>query len=225
MPKLSFFRGKMAAVLNDDYYNVKALPATDDELVEDTAYIVGSSVLPFKGKVESLSAMKDYGLYILDNKLTAHRPDPNKDDTYSTDRIIALDISKVLDKVKAEGFLSNEDVERINSASDFKGFDIRPDDDFLSILVKTVINMKKIDPKVYASRLPKKHKMSNMIKSLKGGTDMSMHYFMTWKELLEIDFDIMFRDSVDSTLPLNHTLYIDSEENEVRLDVDSVGKN
>lgn len=202
----------MAIVIEGDYYNVIRLPDSNEDLEKDVAYIVGNYVLPFYGEVKYPKDMKNVGLYILDGKLVGCRPTENNTD-YSTDNIIVLDISKVLDKVQAEGFLSPEDIERINMASDFKGFEIYPNDDFLTVIVKTVINMKKVNPKVYASRLPKAHKMSNMIKSLIGGTDMSMKYFSTWKELLEIDFDMVFYDSDDSTLPIDSDILINSIEN------------
>lgn len=209
--KLSFVKGKMGAVIKGDYYNVKALPESNDELEIDVAYIVGNHVLPFRGNSVDINDEKEHGLYIVDDKLLARAP--TEDSDYSTDNIMVLDISKVIDKVQAEGFLSPEEIERINMASEFKSYPINPDDDFLKVLVKTVINLKKINPKVYAARLPKKHKMSNMINALTGDTMMSMKYFSAWKELLEIDFDITVRDSYDSTLPIETTIYLDSADN------------
>lgn len=209
--KLSFVKGKMGVVIKGDYYNVKRLPESNDELEVDVAYVVGNNVLPFMGNSVDINDEKDYGLFMVDGVLLARVP---TDTDYSTDNIIVLDISKVIDKVQAEGFLSPEEIERINMASEFKSYPISPDDDFLKVLVKTVINLKKINPKVYASRLPKKHKMSNMINALTGDTMMSMRYFLAWKELLEIDFDITVRDSYDSTLPIDSTIYLDSADNE-----------
>lgn len=222
MIDLELVKGKMGVEIRGEYYNVHPLPYDAGLMVVDEAYIDADLVMPYYGKVED-KVFKP-GFYTRDDgvgavQLVAKYPEKDERDHYSIDRVIAFEIDKLVEKIKSEDFMTPEEIERINLNSEFRKFDINPDDDFLKVIIKTIINTKKVNLKIYANRLPERHSLGNMISSLSGKTKMSVTYFQIWSELLGFEYKLsIFDDGDDPIAPLKNDIYFDSRDGEVRVD-------
>lgn len=227
METVEFVNGKMAVELEGDFYHAHTLPLDISSMEEEEAYIFGDLILPYRGTITPPKNMNDMttreiedyeyvnmsapGFYKVTNPdganvLLMQKPKHDNYDEYSADKVIVLDIDKLVDRISSDDFLSPEAIEQLNMSSDYREFVINPDDDFLKILVKTVINAKKINLKIFGSRLPKRHNLANMINSLDSTTKMSVKYFMIWKELLEFEFEINVTDDSLSVVPMHKTV-------------------
>lgn len=222
MIDLEFVKGKMGVEIKGEYYNVHPLPYDAGLMVVDEAYINLDLVMPYYGDAEA--GMTKPGFYSreCDNgrlQLVIKEPNESEIEHYLSSKVITFEIDRLLEKIKSEDFMSPEEIERINMNSEFRKFDINPDDDFLKVIVKTVINTKKVNLKIYANRLAERHSLGNMISSLSGKTKMSVNYFQIWSELLGFDYKLTISDAGDDPIaPLKDDIYYDSIEGEVKVD-------
>lgn len=219
MLDLELVRGKMGVEIKGDYYNAHPLPFDANIMFKDEAYISGDIVMPYYGEVEKINEKKPGYYGIRDNdvlKILTVIPEPEEKKDYSIDKIINFELEKLLENINEEDFLSPEEIEMINMSSDFRLFEINDDDDFLKKIVKTIINSKKVNLKIYANRLPERHHLGNMISSLSGKTKMSVAYFKIWSEILGFDFKIAVSDNgSDTIVPLKHDVNYDSVSNDI----------
>lgn len=214
-----FVKGKMGVEIKGEYYNVFPLPYNNELMEPEEAYITDDLVLPYHGVVESINE-KVPGYYgVKDGEKTVLvivLPDGDEAEKYSVDKVINFDIETILDNIKEEDLLTPEEVEMINMSSDYRIFEIKDDDDFLKKIVKTIINEKKVNLKVYASRLPERHQLGNMITSLSGKTKMSVAYFKLWSEMLGFDFTInAFDNGTDRLVPMTKEVHYNSITNDL----------
>lgn len=220
MINLELVKGKMGVEIKGEYYNVHPLPYDVRSMIVDEAYINLGLVMPYYGNTDG--KITKPGFYSREDnngniQLIIKEPEEDDLENYSTDKIITFEIDKLIEKINTESFMTPEEIERINMNSEFRKFDINPEDDFLKVIVKTIINTKKVNLKIYANRLPEKHTLGNMISSLSGKTKMSVNYFQVWSEMLGFDFNMTVRDSGDDPLaPLKNDIYYDSVEGEVK---------
>lgn len=219
MIDVKIIKGKMGVEIKGEFFNVYPLPYDAEYMMEEDAYITGDIVMPYFGVVDKINAMKPgfYGIQDGEHvKIITVLPEGKDKENYSIDKVISFDLSNIVDVINTEGFISPEEIELINMSSDFKKFDIQPEDDFLKKIVKSVINTKKVNLKIYANRLPERHHLGNMISSLSNKTKMSVAYFKIWSEILGFDFDIVVRDNgEDSIAPLKKEVNYSSVTNEV----------
>lgn len=220
MVNIELVKGKMGVELRGDYYNAHPLPYDPHTMIKDEAYISGDIVMPYMGVVESIDYHKPgfYGYKEEDGRIKIITVLPEKEDekNYSTNKIINFELDKILERINEDDFISPEEVERINMNSDFRHFDILPEDDFLKKIVKSVINTKKVNLKIYANRLPERHHLGNMISSLSNKTKMSVTYFNLWSEILGFDFDIIAKDNgTDNIVPLDKDIVYSNVTNDI----------
>lgn len=71
---------------------------------------------------------------------------------------------------------------------------IKEDDDFLKIIVKTIILAKGVNINRLNCKFDKKYKLSNLKAALEGKTKMSVVNFKEWTEILGVDFEIIITD-------------------------------
>ncbi len=222
MIDLELVKGKMGVEIKGEYYNVHPLPYDVKLMVVDEAYINLDLVMPYYGNTDG--ELNKPGFYSREDdngNLQLIIKEPEQDDlkNYSIDKIITFEIDKLVEKISSEHFMTPDEIERINMNSEFRKFDINPEDDFLKVIVKTVINTKKVNLKIYANRLAERHSLGNMISSLSGKTKMSVNYFQIWSELLGFDYKLTISDSGDDPIaPLKNEIYYDSTEGEVKVD-------
>lgn len=219
MTNIEFVKGKLGVEIKGDYYNAHPLPYDVGLMIVDEAYMVGNIVMPFYGNTEGV--MRRPGFYSVNDsdgeiQLVINEPNNSERKYYNADNIVALELDKLIERINSEDFMSPEEVERINMNSEFRVFEINPDDDFLKVIVKTIINTKKVNLKIYTDRLPERHSLGNMISSLSGKTKMSVSYFQIWRELLGFDFNLTVIDSgIDTIAPLKEDIVYDGTSGEI----------
>ena len=222
MIELELVNGKMGVEIKGEYYNVLPLPFDANKMVVDEAYINLDLVMPYYGNTDG--TLPKPGFYTREDEegnlqLLIKEPEDKERDDYSVEKIISFDIDQLVEKIQNGNFMSPEEIERINLNSEFRTFEISPKDDFLKVIVKTVINTKKVNLKIYADRLHARHSLGNMISSLSGSTKMSTSYFQVWAELLGFDFKLDIFDTGEDTIaPLKNKIYYDSREGEIKVE-------
>lgn len=219
MTNIEFVKGKLGVEIKGEYYDAHPLPYDVGLMVVEEAYISDGLVMPFFGNTKGV--MRKPGFYSVEDedgncRLVIKEPMEDEVKYYNSENVISLELDKLIERINNENFMSPEEIERINMNSEFRTFDIEDDDDFLTVIVKTIINTKKVNLKIYADRLHKRHSLGNMISSLSGKTKMSVSYFKIWSELLGFDFELTISDSgVDNIAPLKENLHYDSTVGDV----------
>ena len=109
---------------------------------------------------------------------------------------------------KVDPSLKRKIMREITQSSDIYLPEFDKNDDFLKYLVKMILHEKKIDIKQFKHKFTKSHGITNIKAALetkstadgKKGT-LTVNNLLRWMELLDMDIEVIFRDSEDSDLP------------------------
>lgn len=115
-------------------------------------------------------------------------------------------IIKQAEKIDAR--LKRKILREINQSSDIYLPEMDPNDDFLKHLIKVILHDKKIDIKQFKNKFTKSHSITNLkaaleTKSTPDGKkgSLTIANMLKWMELLDMDIEVIFKDSEDSELP------------------------
>lgn len=115
-------------------------------------------------------------------------------------------IIKQAEKIDAR--LKRKILREINQSSDIYLPEMDPNDDFLKHLIKVILHDKKIDIKQFKNKFTKSHSITNLkaaleTKSTPDGKkgSLTIANMLKWMELLDMDIEVIFRDSEESELP------------------------
>lgn len=109
---------------------------------------------------------------------------------------------------KIDPKLKRQILRQINASSDTYIPELDPNDDFLKHLVKLILHEKKIDIKQFKHKFPKSHGITNIKAALETKTSpdgkkgsLTVNNLLKWMEILDMDIEVIFRDSENSELP------------------------
>lgn len=133
-------------------------------------------------------------------------------------RLISLDYESLKNKSDANKVYYNEkEQDDIDNASAVYRPVIKIDDDFLKMIVKSVILAKSTNINRYKHATEKTYSVANMRAALRGDTKMSVTYFIIWAELLGFDYTITVMDNgTDPNDPLYTPLVYRSWKNNIK---------
>lgn len=144
-------------------------------------------------------------------------PDPDIADYFKEEHMVDLSMKLIVDTTSEDEELYNEQaINDMNAAAAVFVPNIKDDDDFLKKIIKQAIIDKHIDISRLKYRMTEKYSLPNMKAALQTKTKMSVLYFLSWCELLGLDFTIMVEDNgTDPQDPLKKNLYYLSRKDQV----------
>lgn len=185
--------------------------------VDGRAYIIGHYVYVCRGPLSEAPSIKQIGLYTDGDKYELIHPRNDREkEKYSSSSIkeINLNIESMMKEIITDmsNFIDNDDVEILNSNKEVSEFQVHENDDFLKKVIKQAITSKEINLKNYATKLPNKHDLGNMISILTKDTKMSVVNFKRFTEMLGLRWELTLEDDgTDRLAPLKEKIEIDSE--------------
>lgn len=115
--------------------------------------------------------------------------------------------------------LKRKILREINQSSDIYLPEMDINDDFLKHLVKLVLHEKKVDIKQFKHKFSKSHSITNLKAALETKTtpdgkkgQMTLNNFQKWAELLDMDVEVIIKDTEDSELPCGKIFKYDSQD-------------
>lgn len=187
------------------------------KLKKDTGYIIDDVVYIYRGKLSKAGKHPKPGIYkddLGDYKFID--PSPTEiERQYSVDHIVEVDEESILDMVTSnpDNFLQQEDIELINNNRELYIPTITEEDDFLKYIVKKTIIEKEINISDYKSRFPSEYALNNMKSGLKRTTRMTVPNFISWCEILGVNWEITISDNgTDNIAPLKKPITLRSDE-------------
>lgn len=159
-------------------------------------------------------------------EVTFSHSEPQEDVLENFDVYHIKDISlvSIIENTQDNEVLYDEkEINDMNAAASIYVPTISETDDFLKKVVKWAIIQKGIDINRLKGKIPEKYQLLNMKAALQGSTKMSVLYFMSWMNLLGLDFNITISDSGEDTLnPLKDPLIYQSDRDNVSMLRDGV---
>lgn len=144
-------------------------------------------------------------------------PDEELAKYFREEHLVDLSMKLIVDNTSEDEELYNEQaINDMNAAAAIFVPNIKDEDDFLKKLIKNAIIEKHIDISRLKYRMTEKYSLPNMKAALQSKTKMSVLYFLSWCELLGLDFTIMVEDNgTDPQDPLKERLYYVSRKDQV----------
>lgn len=144
-------------------------------------------------------------------------PLPETLDEFSGGNLVDASLLTIVNNTKEGEELYNEQaINDMNSAAAIYVPIINDNDDFLKKVIKNVIIEKNIDISRLKYKMGAKYGLPNMKAALQNKTKMSVNYFLSWAELLGIDFTIAIEDNGTDTIdPLKEPLFYVSSKDQV----------
>lgn len=145
-------------------------------------------------------------------------PDEEVFKTWNIVNAIDMDLETIKSSTKEDTKLYNEqEVNDMNASSAKYVPIVMGSDDFLKKLVKHLILQKDINISRLKYKMSAKYSLPNMTSALGNSTKMSVTYFLTWAELLGVDFEIRVKDNgTDPINPLKEPIIYDSYHDSVK---------
>lgn len=144
-------------------------------------------------------------------------PEESTMNQFSSDKLVDLSMGVIVNNTKEGEELYNEQaINDMNAGAAVFVPIIQQSDDFLKKIIKTAIIDKGIDISRLKYKMDEKYILPNMKAALNNSTKMSVVYFLTWCELLGLDFTIAVEDNgTDTVDPLKKPIYYVSRKDEV----------
>ena len=135
---------------------------------------------------------------------------------YTVDRMFSCSIDDVKkETIPGKQLYDEKALAAMNAATEVFRPTINKDDDFLKKIIKTAILTKNINIKIFEPAMPKRYALTNLKTALNGPTKMTVTNFMTWCDLLHLDFDICTYDRDSDLYPMDRTIVYSSGTNEL----------
>lgn len=210
------FGGKAILTVDDEYLEVNIFHE-NEKLKKGLGYVKDGYVYVYQGKVDKFNKkelnagiyMDRYGKYVVIDH------EESVKDKYHVDNVTDFDVKRIFDEIekKEEQFIDHEDIEIINSNSEFYKPTMNEDDDFLKAIVKKIIVAKRINLSNYKSKFTNPYTLNNLKSSLNKKTKMSVLNFKIWCEILGVNWTMIIEDNgEDKITPLVEPLDISSNE-------------
>jgi hypothetical protein len=219
--EIKVFMGRLILPINDEFHEVE-LFSKKKKLKKGFGYIKGHYVYIFRGKLEKYE--KDNllpGIYLnKEDEYIFIEPKKENKNIYHIDNIMELNLDKIFEDIEnnKNEFIQEEDIETINNNSGTFKPTIKDSDDFLKLIIKQAIIIKQPNIKKYKNKFSVQHAFNNLKSSLEGTTKMSVDKFLSWTELLGLDWTVIIEDNgKDKNNPLKEPIIISSKGNN-RLD-------
>lgn len=153
-------------------------------------------------------------------KCLAKTKDFFKESNLSSDTVESI----VSDTVEGEQLYNQEMLDDLNAGGDIWIPEIEKTDDFLKLIVKTILIDNNINLNSRKHLMPKSFQISNLKAGIKGKTKTSPTTFNILSELLGFEFDITIRSREGSKFPpLKHEYKYTSYNNKVEV-IESTNK-
>lgn len=202
---------------DENIYSVKPFDY-NAELTKNTGYLKDGYVYIYRGDISKQKRFKS-GLFTdkKGNKLFAMSEDEKE--KYAFENVKDDSIHSIVEQAKKiNPKIKRKIMKEINKSSDIYVPELDENDDFLKHLVKLMLLEKKISLKDYKDKFKKSHDITNIKASLDTKTSsdgkrgsLTINNLLKWLEILEMDIEVIFKDSRTSEDPCFKIFKYDAE--------------
>lgn len=178
----------MVIEINEEY--VEVFDPDEYEFKKEFGYLHEGYVYIYKGKVKKHEVLEPGCVYIDENKQpvwVAHSEDMLE--LYSEERCIPLSNDHIYEELLDKSKFKEVDPVLLESADDYFAPKICEGDDILKIIIKKVLEEKKVSIKATKNEI-NSYDITNMKSALVKPNKMSFRYFIKWCETLGIKCNI-----------------------------------
>ena len=206
---MNYLFGNSVLAIEGDENIYSVVPFTYDvELVKNTGYLKDGYVYIYRGDVSRQKKYKS-GLFNDKKGNIIFAMSEDEKEKYSFVNVKDDSIHSILEQAKkVNPKLKKKIMKEINKSSDVYVPELDENDDFLKHLVKLILQEKKIDLKAHKDKFKKTHDLTNIKASLETKTSpdgkrgsLTMNNLLKWLEILEMDIEVIFKDSENSEDP------------------------
>lgn len=218
--------GELSSIENIIGSNIDDMSNDYEHLIPNKGYVMDDYVYVYTdskqhksiGDVPILTISKSGDTYTVTRKPSKI----NSMEVFSVKNLTPMDAKAISDSlVEGEKLYDERELNDMNMASSVFVPEINETDDFLKKVIKQTIINKHIDISRLKSHLTKSYGLSNMKQALVLSTRMSTNVFVSWAELLGIDFTVTVKDNGRDTItPLKHPLTYTSYSDKVIEDLE-----
>lgn len=205
----NYLYGNCVISIEGDENIYSVLPySTRAELVKNTGYLKDGLVYIYRGDISKKKKFTN-GLFTdkKGNRMFAMGEDDKNHFTF--ENIQDDSIHSIVEQTKRiNPKLKKKIMKEINKSSDIYSPEIDENDDFLKHLIKQIVLEKKIDLKDHRDKFKRVHDSSNLKASLEAKTSpdgkrgtLTINNLMKWMEVLDMDIEVIFKDSPTSEDP------------------------
>jgi hypothetical protein len=178
------------------------------KLEKNTGYLRDGYVYIYRGDISRQKKFKN-GIFTDKKGKVYFALDPDESNKYSFDNIKDDSIQSIIKQAeKVDPKLKRKIMKQITQSSDIYLQEMDPNDDFMKHLIKLILHDKKIDIKQFKHKFTKSHGITNLKAALetKSSSDgkkgsLTLSNMIKWMELLDMDIEVIFKDSEESDSP------------------------
>jgi hypothetical protein len=178
------------------------------KLEKNTGYLREGYIYIYRGDISRQKKFKN-GIFTDKKGKVYFALDPEESSKYSFDNIKDDSIQSIIKQAeKVDPKLKRKIMKQITQSSDIYLPELDPNDDFMKHLIKLILHDKKIDIKQFKHKFTKSHGITNLKAALetKSTADgkkgsLTLSNMIKWMELLDMDIEVIFKDSEESDLP------------------------
>ena len=178
------------------------------KLEKNTGYLRDGYVYIYRGDISRQKKFKN-GVFTDKKGKVYFALDPDESNKYSFDNIKDDSIQSIIKQAeKVDPKLKRKIMKQITQSSDIYLPELDANDDFMKHLIKLILHDKKIDIKQFKHKFTKSHGITNLKAALetKSSADgkkgsLTLSNMIKWMELLDMDIEVIFKDSEESDLP------------------------
>lgn len=178
------------------------------KLEKNTGYLKDGFIYIYRGDISRQKKFKN-GVFTDKKGKVYFSLDPEESNKYSFDNIKDDSIQSIIKQAeKVDPKLKRKIMKQITQSSDIYLPEMDPNDDFMKHLIKLILHDKKIDIKQFKHKFTKSHGITNLKAALetKSSSDgkkgsLTLSNMIKWMELLDMDIEVIFKDSEESDLP------------------------
>ena len=214
---MNYLFGNSVLTIEGDENIYSVVPFTYEiELVKNTGYLKDGYVYIYRGDISKKKKYKS-GIFTDRKGNVMFAMSEDEKEKFAFENVKDDSIHSILEHAKKiNPKLKNKIMKDINNSSDIYIPELDENDDFLKHLVKLILQTKKIDLKDHKSKFKKSHDLTNIKASLETKTSpdgkrgsLTMNNLLKWLEILEMDIEVIFRDSETSEDPCFKTFRYD----------------
>lgn len=189
------------------------------ELEKNVGYFRNGYVYIYRGDISRQKKYKN-GIFTDKKGNIFFVLDPEESDKYAFDKIKDDSIQSIIKQAtNIDPKLKRKIMRQITDSSDLYLPELNPNDDFLKHLVKLILHEKKIDIKQFKHKFTKSHGITNIKAALETKTSpdgkkgsLTVNNLLKWMELLDMDIEVIFRDSDESEMPCGKEFRYSSQD-------------
>ena len=178
------------------------------KLEKNTGYLKDGFIYIYRGDISRQKKFKN-GVFTDKKGKVYFALDPEESSKYAFDNIKDDSIQSIIKQAeKVDPKLKRKIMKQITQSSDIYLPEMDPNDDFMKHLIKLILHDKKIDIKQFKHKFTKSHGITNLKAALetKSSSDgkkgsLTLSNMIKWMELLDMDIEVIFKDSEESDLP------------------------